>query len=47
VWVGGQTTWDVVGVADFDGDDKGDILWRNSLDDLCHIWLIDETGLVT
>src|SRR5947207_6565396 len=25
-----DTTWQIVGVGDFDGDGKADILWRNS-----------------
>ena len=37
--VGGP--WQVVGVADFAGDGKSDILWRNTANGNAVIWQVD------
>ncbi len=35
--------WSIAGVADFDGDTKADILWRNYATGANTIWLMDKT----
>ncbi len=35
-----DTAWQVVGVADFDGDSKADIVWRKS-DGTVAMWLMN------
>jgi hypothetical protein len=37
--------WQVAGVADFDGDGKHDILWRNDLTGQNYIYLMDGTAI--
>jgi hypothetical protein len=37
----GDTSWQVVGVADFDGDGKSDILWRNTLSGQNYVYPMD------
>jgi len=36
-----DTTWQVVGVADFDGDGKSDVLWRNSASGQNYLYPMD------
>ncbi|MBF0317243.1 MAG: VCBS repeat-containing protein [Nitrospirae bacterium] len=38
--------WDIVGVGDFNGDGKSDIVWRNGQGDV-HMWLMDGTRIST
>jgi fibronectin type III domain protein len=39
--------WSIVGVGDFDGDKKGDILWHNSSTDEPQIWFMDRQKVST
>jgi Calx-beta domain/FG-GAP-like repeat len=38
--------WEIIGAADFNGDRKADILWRNSQTGENHIWQMDGTAFV-
>ena len=38
-------TWAVVGTADFNGDGKGDILWRDPAGNVA-MWLMNGSGLL-
>lgn len=40
------TAWTIVGVGDFDTDNRADILWRHSNGTLA-VWLIDGSGLLS
>jgi len=37
----------IVGVGDFDGDSKSDVLWRNTSDGDTVIWLMNGTTLLS
>ena len=37
----GPASWHPVGVGDFDGDGKGDILWRNEADGTPAVWYLN------
>jgi chitodextrinase len=39
--------WSVAGVADFDGDGKADILWRNSASGANQLWLMSGTSIAS
>src|SRR5437667_8354085 len=39
--------WKVVGVGDFDGDGKADILWRNSSSGQNYVYLMNGTAILT
>ena len=41
-----QTRRGVVGVGDFDGDHRDDLLWRNQVSGLVFTWFIDDTERV-
>ncbi|KJU84021.1 hypothetical protein MBAV_003785 [Candidatus Magnetobacterium bavaricum] len=34
-------------MGDFNGDGKSDILWRNSVNDMVYIWLMDGTTIAS
>ncbi len=38
--------WDIRGVGDFNGDGKGDILWRNNATGEIHTWLMNGISLI-
>jgi hypothetical protein len=40
-----DTTWEVKGVGDFDGDGKADIVWRNSTSGQNYLYLMDGTTI--
>jgi glucose/arabinose dehydrogenase len=40
-----DTTWQIVGVGDFDGDGKADILWRNSATGQNYLYPLDGTTI--
>jgi hypothetical protein len=40
-----DTTWQIVGVGDFDGDGKSDILWRNSVSGQNYIYPMNGTTI--
>jgi len=40
-----DTTWQVVGIGDFDGDGKADILWRNSSSGQNYLYPMNGTGI--
>jgi len=40
-------SWQVAGIADFDGDGKDDILWRNSATGENYIYLMNGTAILT
>jgi hypothetical protein len=40
-----DTTWKIVGVADFDGDGKVDVLWRNSTSGQNYLYPMDGTSI--
>src|SRR5438094_7633484 len=42
-----DTTWQVAGIGDFDGDGKADILWRNSSSGENYIYLMNGTAILT
>jgi hypothetical protein len=41
-----DTSWQVRGVADFDGDGHSDILWQHVQTGDLHVWLMNQTSLV-
>jgi len=41
------TVWQVAGIADFNGDGKSDILWRNTSDFTTYIWFMDNTVITS
>ena len=42
-FIGGDTTWKVVGAADVDGDGRGDLLWQHGPSGGVAIWLMADT----
>ena len=40
-----DTTWQIVGVGDFDGDGKSDVLWRNSATGQNYLYPMDGTAI--
>jgi hypothetical protein len=40
-----DTTWQIVGVGDFDGDGKADVLWRNSASGQNYLYPMDGTSI--
>jgi hypothetical protein len=40
------TAWDIRGLADFDGDQKADILWRNNTTGDLYVWFLDGPTLI-
>ena len=41
---GAQTGWEIAAVADFNGDQRADVLWRNPSDDALVLWLNTNKG---
>ena len=39
------TAWSIADTGDFDGDGKGDILWRNTSTGQVAIWFMNGTAL--
>ena len=40
-----DTTWQIAGVGDFDGDGKADVLWRNNVSGENYLYLMDGTAI--
>jgi FG-GAP-like repeat len=41
------SSWKTLGVADFSGDGKADILWRNDVDNRVVLWTMDGTNVLS
>jgi hypothetical protein len=42
-----QTGWDLVGVADLNGDGKHELVWRNQITGQTGFWKLNTNGQVT
>jgi hypothetical protein len=46
-WADGDVNWWIAGVADFNGDGKPDLLWRNYGNGRNAVWLLDGTTVIS